>query len=148
MRQDYPWMDQDTTVLLSGADGHSTWRTFGSVRANAALANEVGQLLGTTVDHDSPARRPSPTNAGSSPSRSGRTPRIAESAFKGCRNRRLARLLVRTKLRVTCRAVLPWISNYRMASWPDPTPSPAYRRELSKLDVKTESCGQSDDCPR
>ncbi len=53
MRQDYPWIDQDSTVLLSGADGHSTWWTFGGVRANAALANEVGQLLGTTVDHDS-----------------------------------------------------------------------------------------------
>ena len=53
MRQDYPWIDGDCTVLLSGAEGHSTWWTFGGVRANAALANELGQLLGTTVDHDS-----------------------------------------------------------------------------------------------
>ncbi|WP_254509498.1 hypothetical protein [Anatilimnocola floriformis] len=52
LRKDYP-CDRDSTVLLSGAAGQSTWWTFGGVRANAAITNELGQLLGTTVEHDS-----------------------------------------------------------------------------------------------
>ena len=52
-RDEYPWLDCESTVVLHGADGEVTWWTFGGSGANATLANELARIVNTRVQHDS-----------------------------------------------------------------------------------------------
>ena len=47
IRQDYHWLDNDSTVCLPGRNGEFEWWTFGGRRANATLGNALAIELGT-----------------------------------------------------------------------------------------------------
>jgi ATP-dependent helicase Lhr and Lhr-like helicase len=53
LREDVPWLDGDSTAVVSAQDGKSEWWTFAGSRANATLARELSQCLETRVEHDS-----------------------------------------------------------------------------------------------
>lgn len=47
IRQDYHWLDNESTVCLPGRNGEFEWWTFGGRRANATLGNALAIELGT-----------------------------------------------------------------------------------------------------
>ena len=47
IRQDYAWLNQDSTACLPGRNGEFEWWTFGGRRANATLGNALAIELGT-----------------------------------------------------------------------------------------------------
>lgn len=53
IRDEHPWLDIESTVVLHEANGELTWWTFGGSGANATLANELAQISNSRVQHDS-----------------------------------------------------------------------------------------------
>lgn len=52
-RNEYPWLDCQSTVVTNEANNELSWWTFGGNGANATLANELAQILKSRVKHDS-----------------------------------------------------------------------------------------------
>ena len=53
IRNEYPWLQIESTVAVQAAGGAPQWWTFGGSRANAALAWELRRERGKAVGHDS-----------------------------------------------------------------------------------------------
>jgi ATP-dependent Lhr-like helicase len=53
LRQEFPWVDGETTAVVCGENGHATWWNFAGFGANATIASELGQLLQSRVEPDS-----------------------------------------------------------------------------------------------
>jgi ATP-dependent Lhr-like helicase len=53
IRNEFPWLDAESTTVVTGLDGESVWWTFAGHRANATLANELSRVLQRRVTHDS-----------------------------------------------------------------------------------------------
>ena len=53
IRQDFPWLETDSSVAVLGSDGKVMWWTFGGNRANATLARQLAQETKSKVSHDS-----------------------------------------------------------------------------------------------
>lgn len=49
---DFPWLDEDGTVLVRGGDGRVAWWTFAGLRANAVLAAALGDIAHGGRDPD------------------------------------------------------------------------------------------------
>jgi ATP-dependent Lhr-like helicase len=52
IRQEFGWLDDDSTVVTAGSTGAVEWWTFGGTRANATLANALSKATGSRVDSD------------------------------------------------------------------------------------------------
>jgi ATP-dependent Lhr-like helicase len=44
VRERFAWVDGETTAVVRGAEGRSSWWTFAGLRANASLAAALGPL--------------------------------------------------------------------------------------------------------
>ena len=53
IRHEYAWLDTDSTVAVQSGAGETEWWTFGGIRANAAIAQQLSQTAHCRVDHDS-----------------------------------------------------------------------------------------------
>lgn len=53
IRQEFPWLEMDSSVAVLAGDGETEWWTFGGNRANATLARQLAQQTGNKVSHDS-----------------------------------------------------------------------------------------------
>lgn len=53
VRDEFPWLHPDDTVVVRGASGGATWWTFGGMGANATLAHELSRIIGGRVVGDS-----------------------------------------------------------------------------------------------
>lgn len=53
IRQEFPWLETDSSVAVLAGDGETEWWTFGGNRANATLALQLAQQTGSKVNHDS-----------------------------------------------------------------------------------------------
>jgi ATP-dependent Lhr-like helicase len=52
-RLEFPWLHDESTIIVTEADGGLKWWNFAGSRANATLANEFAQLVHEHVAHDS-----------------------------------------------------------------------------------------------
>jgi len=53
IRQEFPWLNVNSSVVLLGDSGESEWWTFGGNRANATLLRQLAQETSSKVNHDS-----------------------------------------------------------------------------------------------
>jgi ATP-dependent Lhr-like helicase len=53
IRQEHPWLDDDSSVVIQAGDGGVEWWTFGGSNANAGIANQMTAELGREVGFDS-----------------------------------------------------------------------------------------------
>jgi ATP-dependent helicase Lhr and Lhr-like helicase len=53
IRQEFPWLAAESSVVVSAGDGETEWWTFGGNRANATLAQQLSQQTASKVRHDS-----------------------------------------------------------------------------------------------
>lgn len=53
IRQEFAWLDEASSAVVSAGGGGAEWWTFGGSRANATLARQLAQELGSGVKHDS-----------------------------------------------------------------------------------------------
>ena len=53
IRHEFSWLEADSTVALQAGKSGAEWWTFGGNRANATLARELAQEMGTNASHDS-----------------------------------------------------------------------------------------------
>jgi len=53
IRQEFPWLEADSSVAVLACDGETEWWTFGGNRANATLARQLAQETGSKVTYDS-----------------------------------------------------------------------------------------------
>ena len=53
VRQEFPWLNVDSSVVVLGDAGQSEWWTFGGNRANATLSRQLANETRTKVTHDS-----------------------------------------------------------------------------------------------
>jgi ATP-dependent Lhr-like helicase len=53
VRQDYVWLCENSTVVVTGPNETVRWWTFAGAGANAALADALAQLMHSRVEHDS-----------------------------------------------------------------------------------------------
>ncbi len=52
IREEFAWLDMESTVLLTGNDGDLEWWTFGGIGGNATLASELSQVTHSKVVGD------------------------------------------------------------------------------------------------
>jgi len=52
IREEFPWLESDSSVIVADSNGTAKWWTFAGGRANATLANEVGTKKRFRVQHD------------------------------------------------------------------------------------------------
>jgi ATP-dependent helicase Lhr and Lhr-like helicase len=52
IREEFPWLQSDGSVIVSDSNGTVKWWTFAGGRANATLANEIGTTTRSRVQHD------------------------------------------------------------------------------------------------
>ena len=52
IREEFPWLEGDGSVLVTDSNGTARWWTFAGGRANATLANELGTATRIRVQHD------------------------------------------------------------------------------------------------
>jgi len=53
IRQEFPWLNVDSSVVVLGDSGESEWWTFGGNRANATLSRQLAHETSSKVNHDS-----------------------------------------------------------------------------------------------
>lgn len=53
VREDFAWLDANTSSVVIGENGTTEWWTFAGAGANATLAHELAEALQNRVDHDS-----------------------------------------------------------------------------------------------
>lgn len=53
IREEFAWLDADSSVAVLAGSGEAEWWTFGGSRANATLARELFQETGAKINHDS-----------------------------------------------------------------------------------------------
>jgi ATP-dependent Lhr-like helicase len=52
VRQDYPWLVDDGSILLTSRSAGAEWWTFAGLRANAVLASHLSQITRSRLEHD------------------------------------------------------------------------------------------------
>ena len=52
IRNEFSWLEADSTVVLMGRSGEPEWWTFGGTRANATLARAFADATQSRVEHD------------------------------------------------------------------------------------------------
>ena len=53
IRQEFPWLNVDSSVVVLGDSDESEWWTFGGNRANATLSRQLADETSSKVNHDS-----------------------------------------------------------------------------------------------
>jgi ATP-dependent helicase Lhr and Lhr-like helicase len=52
LREEFPWLESDSSTVVTDSTGQVKWWTFAGGYANATLANELGTMTRSRVQHD------------------------------------------------------------------------------------------------